>query len=126
MARPLKIFMRGKRITMLQEILLRMGYRIEDQKGLFGTFTRDAVKIIQKQHGLKVNGEVDDALFQIIQGGNAPSPAQPEAEKMAAAPTSPITRAQLDALTRLLIRKGVLEEGELEAEIRKPRPASLI
>ena len=125
MSRPLKIFMRGKRIGRLQEMIVRMGYSMRDQKGVFGADTRDAVKDIQKQRGLKPTGQVDEALFQMMQG-HAPSPesrepASPAVEQAA----NSIDQSRLDALIRLLVRKGIIETDELEAEMRKVFPATL-
>jgi len=121
MARPLKIFMRGKRIGMLQEMLHRMGFPMDDQKGLFGVHTRDAVKAIQKQHNCQATGIADDAFFRLIQTGqgSATEPAAPSR-------TQSIDHLRLEALIRLLERKGVLLDGELEAELNRPQPTSLI
>ena len=124
MARPLKIFMRGKSITALQEVLRRMGYPIHDQKGLFGTDTRDAVKSFQKQQGLKPTGLVDEELMQLLQRGHVA--AAPVEEKVSPrAEQSSVDQHQLDCLVRLLIQKGVLAEGELEAEMKKVIPSAL-
>ena len=125
MPRPLKIFMRGKRIALLQEILYRKGYPMQDQKGVFGVHTRDAIKDIQKQHGLKPSGQVEDELFQLIQQGQ---PALPTGKKSAEAPAvdAPlVNQQQFDALIRLLISKGMIKSGELEAEMTKALPAIL-
>jgi len=126
MARPLKIFMRGKRVAILQEILQRMGYPMQDQKGLFGVHTRDAVKAIQKQRSLKVNGEVDDPLFLQIQQGYSPLQASASADKTVLSNPDSMNQAQLDALISILLRKGMLEAGELEAEMTRAHPTSLI
>jgi len=123
MARPLKVFMRGKSITTLQEILRLRGYPIHDQKGLFGTDTREAVKNFQKQHGLATTGVVDDKLMLLMQQGsvqNAKDIAPAKETEVKA-----IKQDRLDALVRLLLKKGVLEEGELEAEMKKVIPTSL-
>jgi len=122
MARPMKIFMRGKRITMLQELLQRMGYPIHDKPGQFGTSTRDAVKAVQGQYGLKPTGIVDDTLLQRMQQG-MPAPAIAEEAPLKAPdsdnhnPQQPDT--QTEALIRLLIRKGVFTENELLDEMAR-------
>jgi len=127
MSRPLKIFMRGKRVALMQAVLHRMGYPMQDQKGLFGVHTRDAVKDIQKQRGLKPTGEVDDALFQLLQQGAVPQ----QIADLAGTTTAPALpdpgcdQAQFDALIRLLLRKGVIEAGELEAEMNRAYPSTL-
>jgi len=125
MSRPLKMFMRGKRITMLQEILQRMGYPMHDQTGLFGASTRDAIKDVQKQHGLKPSGSVDDDLLKLLQQGplstvTTNSDTNPTHSK----DSSPIVcnQQQLDALTNLLIKKGIITKAELDQHIAQPKP----
>lgn len=122
MSRPLKMFMRGKRVTMLQEILHRIGYPINDQPGLFGATTRDAVKDFQKQKEMKVTGQIDDDLMQFIQGGQtAPaSKEKPSSEKIVV--STPVNQQQLDALIRLLVRKDLITEKELQTEMKRPQP----
>lgn len=122
MSRPLKMFMRGKRVTMLQELLHRTGYSINDQPGLFGATTRDAVKDFQKQREIKVTGQVDDNLLQLIQGGQSvpASKEKPSSEKITA--STPVNQQQLDALIRLLIRKELITEKELQTEMKRPQP----
>ena len=122
MSRPLKIFMRGKRITMLQEILRRMGYPMDDQPGLFGTFTRDAVKDFQKQRDMKVTGQVDEELMQVMQQGQVASANKGKTSPKTASMPNPVNQQQLDALIRLMIQKGLIEKDELEAEIKRPQP----
>ena len=122
MARALKMFMRGKSVSLLQDILRRMGYEINDQKGLFGADTRDAVKQYQKKQGVKVTGVVDDALMQQMQGG---APAQ-TIENKSKAMALPNHQQELDTLVRLLIKKGVFTQQEWDAEKKKVVPSSLI
>jgi len=124
MARPLKIFMRGKNIDLLQNTLRRYGYPIDDQKGLFGTMTRDAVKSFQKQRGLKSSGQVDDELLMMLQHGQSPI-TEVEAENNAQTVTQAADQEQLDALIRLLVRKGVIEKEEVDLEMGKVVPSSL-
>lgn len=127
MPRPLKIFMRGKRVALLQEILYRKGYPMQDQKGLFGVHTRDAVKDIQKQHGLKPSGQVDDELFQLIQQGQSALTSEEKSAETSAVdtPLPLVNQQQFDALVRLLISKSLIKPGELEAEMTKALPAIL-
>ena len=120
MARPMKIFMRGKRITMLQELLRRMGYPVHDKPGQFGTSTRDAVKAVQSQYDMKPTGVVDDALLQRMQHGQPAAAISEEDVLKAPDPDNedPLqSDVRLEALVRLLIRKGVLTENELHDEI---------
>jgi len=126
MARPLKIFMRGKSVSLLQDTLRRFGYTIDDQKGLFGTMTRDAVKSFQKQRGLKPSGQVDDELLVMLQHGQS---SMPEVENNNNNNLQTVTQVadqkQLDALIRLLVRKGVIEKEEVDLEMEKVVPSSL-
>ncbi|RLL51264.1 peptidoglycan-binding protein [Mariprofundus sp. EBB-1] len=126
MARPLKIFMRGKRITMLQEILRRMGYPMLDQAGQFGASTRDAVKDYQRQHDFKATGIVDDALLSLMQQGPLASSAKAKPSDSETAPTAPpVNQIQLDALIHLLVDKGIITEEELNKEIERPQTLRL-
>ena len=127
MARPLKIFMRGKRIAMLQELLHRMGHPMHDQSGQFGASTRDAVKAFQRQHDLKTTGMVDDELLSLMQQG--PLAQASKTEKTSEHDTdkslSSINQHQLDALIHLLINKGIITEGELQTETSRPKAVSI-
>jgi len=125
MSRPLKMFMRGKRVTMLQEILQRMGYPMHDQTGLFGASTRDGIKDFQKRQALKASGIVDDDLFKLLQQG----PLSTASTSKDTTPTdatnpSPIAcnQQQLDALTAVLIDKGIISQSELDQQISRPQP----
>ncbi len=122
MARALKIYMRGKSVRTLQNILKQMGYPMEDQPAIFGTSTRDGVKDFQKRKGLKPTGMVDDELFRLMQEsvGFQAEPAV-KAEKPVGL-AAPAETGRLDALVSLLISKGVITEEELNAAMR-PVPA---
>lgn len=129
MSRPLKIFMRGKRARMLQQLLQRMGYTIEDQPGLFGVDTRNAVKDFQKRHGHRASGEVDEALLLQMQQGTGAAPSTAEQPPMPSAgqtDSKTSERKRVDALIRLLIRKEVITEAELQAQLQteteQPQP----
>ncbi len=129
MARPLKMFMRGKSVSMLQDILRSMGYSVEDRPSMFGASTRDAVKGFQRQRGLKVTGQVDDALLQMMQQGKDATTVRGKTTVKKAS-TSDIAsiilnQQQLDALIRLLIRKGLLGEQELKDEMERVLPVSV-
>jgi len=119
MARALKIYMRGKSVRTLQNILKQMGYPMEDQPAIFGVSTRDGVKDFQKRKGLKPTGMVDDELFKQMQesvGFQAEKIAKSESPIGLAAPND---RNQLDALISLLIRKGIITEEALLAEMKQ-------
>ncbi len=119
MSRPLKMFMRGKSVRMLQELLQKMGYPIDDQPGIFGPSTRDAVKNFQTQQGLKATGMVDDELLKLIRQGHAITEKPENAGSKVAPAPQPVNQDQLDALIRLMIRKGIISEDELQAEMKR-------
>ena len=122
MARALKIYMRGKSVRTLQNILKQMGYPMEDQPAIFGVSTRDGVKDFQKRKGLKPTGMVDDELFKQMQesvGFQAEKTAKSESP---VGLTAPNDKSQLDALVSLLIRKGIITEEELQTEIKQTEP----
>lgn len=128
MARPLKIFMRGKKITMLQQLLQRMGYPVHDKAGQFGTSTRDAVKAVQGQFKLEPTGIVDDALLQMIQQRQTAPAITEETVSKTLTPDNDASRqpdTQTEALIRLLIRKGVFTEKELQDEMARGQPGQI-
>jgi len=119
------MFMRGKRVTMLQEILQRMGYPMHDQTGLFGASTRDGIKDFQKRQALKASGIVDDDLFKLLQQGPlSTSSASKGTTPADTTDPSPIAcnQQQLDALTAVLIDKGIISQSELDQQISRPKP----
>lgn len=126
MARILKIYMRGKSVRTLQNMLKQMGYPMEDQPAIFGVSTRDGVKDFQKRKGLKPTGMVDDELFKQMQesvGFQSETVAKTEKPVGLGSPNeSPNERLRLDALISLLISKGVITEEELD-EAMRPAPA---
>lgn len=120
MARPLKMFMRGKSVRMLQETLKRLGYPMEDQPGIFGTSTRDAVKNFQSRNGLKATGIADDELLKLMRQGHNVADidaAQSSRKSVANSTTAPIDQGRLESLIRLLISKGFITEAELAEEM---------
>jgi len=124
MEHKLKMFKRGKGVTMLQELLQRMGYSMHDRPGLFGVSTRDAVKDFQSKKGLKSTGTVDDELLALMrQNFGAPVTSKKGKSKSASTPAlNPVNQEQLDGLIRLLINKGIFTEDELQREIGRPQP----
>jgi len=119
MARPLKIFMRGKSVGVLQALLRSMGHTLDDRPNLFGASTRDAVKEFQRQRGLKVSGQVDGSLLEIMQQGSNVAPENQDKKEATSVEATPevVTKKQWDALVALLIRKGIFEKQELENEL---------
>jgi len=130
MARPLKIFMRGKSVRMLQDLLRSMGYKVEDRDSMFGASTRDAVKSFQRQRSLKVTGQVDDVLLQMMQQGKACSSVRSK-DAMKTTPVSDVvpiamvSQEKFNALLRLMVRKGLFDEQELKDEMERVIPVSI-
>ncbi|ATX82023.1 Putative peptidoglycan binding domain-containing protein [Mariprofundus ferrinatatus] len=128
MGRDLKMYVRGKGVSMLQELLQRMGYPMNDRPGLFGVSTRDAVKDFQSKKGLKPTGVVDEALLNMLRQNfgidvQARSSAVKATDK--ALPDDRDHQIQLHAITRLLIQKGIITEDELRQEIERPQPVRI-
>jgi len=122
MARALKIYMRGKSVRTLQNILKQMGYPMEDQPAIFGVSTRDGVKDFQKRKGLKPTGIVDDELFMQMQKSVGFQAEKITKSESPVGLTAPNDRNQFYALLSLLIRKGVITEDELQAELMQTKP----
>jgi len=124
MARVLKIFMRGKSVRMLQEFLRSMGYKVNDRDSMFGASTRDAVKSFQRQRGLKVTGQVDNELLQLMQQAKAGSSVcGKEAEEKSS--VAMVSQKKFNALVRLMVRKGLFDEQELYDEMERVIPVSI-
>lgn len=118
------MFMRGKGVSMLQELLQRMGYPIKDKPGLFGVSTRDAVKDFQSKKGVKATGLVDEELLDQMRqnfGGQLDTKKTKVASTDSSI-TNPVNQKQLDAVIRLLIDKGIFSEDELKREMVSPQP----
>lgn len=125
MSRPLKIFMRGSRVTRLQHLLQKRGYEITDAPGLFGTSTRAAVKQFQQDQTLEANGVVNDKVFALLEN-KAEGDTETTPSKQADSDVANL-QVQVDVLTRLLIQKGVITAEELKLlqqgkEIPEPSP----
>ena len=129
MARPLKMFMRGKSVSMLQELLRSIGYKIDDRSSMFGSSTRDAVKSFQRQRNLKVTGQVDDALLKMMQqGGDASLQRAKSTDKKKQVSETDVTmvsQEKFDALLRLMVRKGLFDEQELKDEMERVIPTRI-
>jgi len=123
MSRPLKMFMRGKSVRNLQEILKRLGYPMDDQPSIFGASTRDAVKNFQSQKELKPTGIADDELLNLMRQGHNLSDIEathkPKTTPKSKPSAQPLDQMRVDALIRLLIAKGVISEEELQTEMKR-------
>jgi len=113
MARALKMFMRGKSVRTLQNILKQMGYPMEDQPAIFGASTRDGVKDFQKRKGMKITGMVDDELMLLFQQSIGFQADNKPKQENPVQPSAPVDPDRLEALISLLISKGVITEAEL-------------
>ncbi|WP_227819514.1 peptidoglycan-binding domain-containing protein [Mariprofundus micogutta] len=110
--KKLKIFMRGKSVSTLQTQLTQRGFSITDIKGVFGPSTRDAVKSLQTQFSLQPTGIVDDAFRQAVGQQQADVSTQTESIKRSSHSDSD---KKLDNLIQLLLRKGIIEQRELDS-----------
>ncbi|ATX79641.1 Putative peptidoglycan binding domain-containing protein [Mariprofundus aestuarium] len=127
MNKKLKMFMRGKGVSMLQELLQRMGYPMNDQPGIFGVSTRDAVKDFQSKKGLKTTGIVDEELLNMIRQncGIQADTKRAVSESVPLPALGPVDQKQLEVITRLLIKKGIFSEDELRDEMSRPQPVRI-
>src|SRR2546421_4002189 len=60
----------GEIVAQLHEVLAFHGVEVspeERKRRFFGPSTRDAVREFQKQHGLEVTGEVDEATAAVLE-----------------------------------------------------------
>jgi len=118
------MFKRGKGVSMLQELLQGMGYPMQDRPGLFGVSTRDAVKDFQSKKGLKATGVVDDDLLALMRQsfGGGDTSKRSRAKSTSTPDLNPVNQEQLNALIRLLIKKELFTEEDLQREICGPQP----
>jgi hypothetical protein len=54
------------RVTIVQKILLKLDFDVEDSAGVVGTKTRDAVRLIERRNGLPETGIIDDRLVELL------------------------------------------------------------
>jgi len=95
---------------------------MQDQPGMFGATTRDAVKDFQKQRQLKPTGLVDDELLQLMQQGQVTPPSKKKRASAKPSAPTPANQQQLDVLIGLLIRRELISEEELQTEMKRPQP----
>lgn len=58
--------MRGEDVRLLQQKLNKLCFSIEDRDSFFGKTTRRAIQEIQKKHGIKETGIVDEVTAERI------------------------------------------------------------
>lgn len=69
---PLQQGDRGDEVLALQEKLSEMGYVVGSMDGVFGDVTADAVKTMQKDKKLTVDGKVGPDLYKALLGRDLP------------------------------------------------------
>ena len=69
---PLQQGDQGDEVLALQEKLSEMGYVVGSMDGVFGDVTEEAVKTMQKDKKLSVDGKVDPELYRMLIGRELP------------------------------------------------------
>jgi hypothetical protein len=124
----LKINIRGKKVSELQDLLRQRGFKIDDPEELFGEDTRDAVRDIQRKNKLSVTGVVNAQTMAAI--NKTPpatdNPMPPGAKAMQTTSTTPtgyqvsgnILHPNGRAVSSVVVKafdKGICEENPLGA-----------
>jgi peptidoglycan hydrolase-like protein with peptidoglycan-binding domain len=70
---------RGDNVSELQAFLRDHGYKVDDDPGYYGNYTRNAVAMFQEANGMLLNGHWDEATVTatsdlLAQGGVVPFP----------------------------------------------------
>ena len=71
-ADPLQVGDRGDEVLALQEKLSQMGYVVGSIDGVYGDVTAEAVKELQKDKGIPVDGKVAPELYKMLMGREMP------------------------------------------------------
>lgn len=69
---PLQVGDRGEEVLAIQEKLSQMGYVVGSMDGVYGDVTAAAVKMMQKEKNLPVDGKVTPELFKTLVGRDLP------------------------------------------------------
>jgi peptidoglycan DL-endopeptidase CwlO len=69
---PLQVGDRGDEVQVVQEKLSQMGYVVGSMDGVYGDVTAEAVKAMQKDKKLTVDGKVGPELFKMLAGRDLP------------------------------------------------------
>ena len=80
------------RVSSAQRLLLATGYNPGSVDGLFGRQTKTAVRAFQRDHGMKVDGEITDALLNLLEEETKAREVKPKP-----APTPPPKQAKKQA-----------------------------
>ena len=69
---PLQVGDRGDEVLAVQEKLSQMGYVVGSMDGVYGHVTAEAVKMMQKEKNLPVDGKITPELFKTLVGRDLP------------------------------------------------------
>ena len=69
---PLQVGDRGDEVLAVQEKLSQMGYVVGSMDGVYGDVTAEAVKTMQKEKNLPVDGKISPELFKTLVGRDLP------------------------------------------------------
>lgn len=69
---PLQVGDRGDEVLAVQEKLSQMGYVVGSMDGIFGEVTAEAVKMLQKDKKIPVDGKVGPELYKTLVGRDLP------------------------------------------------------
>ena len=69
---PLQVGDRGDEVQAVQEKLSQMGYVVGSMDGVYGDVTADAVKMLQKDKKMAVDGKISPDLFKVLVGRDLP------------------------------------------------------
>ena len=69
---PLQVGDRGDEVLAVQEKLSQMGYVVGSMDGVYGDVTAEAVKMMQKEKNLPVDGKISPELFKTLVGRDLP------------------------------------------------------
>ncbi|MHC1758879.1 MAG: NlpC/P60 family protein [Negativicutes bacterium] len=69
---PLQVGDRGDEVLAIQEKLSQMGFVVGSMDGVYGDVTAEAVKTMQKEKNLPVDGKITPELFKTLVGRDLP------------------------------------------------------
>ena len=69
---PLQVGDRGDEVQLLQEKLSQMGYVVGSMDGVYGEVTAEAVKMLQRDKKMPVDGKVTPELYRLMLGRDLP------------------------------------------------------
>jgi len=69
---PLQVGDQGDEVLAIQEKLSQMGFVVGSMDGVYGDVTAEAVKMMQKEKNLPVDGKITPELFKTLVGRDLP------------------------------------------------------